>query len=208
MHNVYDKIFVIGFNKTATNTFHNLFQKNNLKSQHASKWKTNDFDCFSDNGNFNDYKNLDKKYNNVIFILNTRFLNKWLISRFKHGLRNKIKPNWAFPYTEEKCKEWIETRETYYLEILDYFSNCPEKLVIVNIEKDGWENYIASLLKFKVKQITPKNVHKTNKENRSHIKIIDLVNKTLKNLNYNKKHILIRDLTLLDKYLKLYKNYV
>ena len=90
MNKSYDKYFVIGFNKTATTSFHHLFLKNNLTSQHAGGiWDTDKFKCFSDNGNLNNYKELDLKYENSIFILNVRHLDKWLISRFKHGLREK-----------------------------------------------------------------------------------------------------------------------
>ena len=42
----YKKYFVIGFNKTATCTFHNLFIKNNLTSQHTSDWNTDQYTCF------------------------------------------------------------------------------------------------------------------------------------------------------------------
>ena len=99
----YEKYFVIGFNKTATSTFHNLFSQNNLKSQHASKWNTDNYTCFSDNGDLNDYEALDPKYENAIFILNVREIAKWLISRFKHGLRTVcMELNWAYPCTREK----------------------------------------------------------------------------------------------------------
>ena len=125
MNKSYKKYFVIGFNKTATSTFHNLFLKNNLTSQHTTKWNTDKYACFSDNGNLNNYKELDLKYENSIFILNIRELDKWLISRFKHGLRNK--QNWAYPYTREKCIRWIKDREKYHMEILDYFTERPEK---------------------------------------------------------------------------------
>ena len=55
----YAKIFVIGFNKTASTTLHKLFKVNNLKSQHATTWDLANYDCFSDNGNLNDFKKLD-----------------------------------------------------------------------------------------------------------------------------------------------------
>ena len=89
------KYFVIGFNKTATTTFHNLFLQNNLKSQHMKSryWDTSTYDCFSDiTSGDNIWKNLDKIYTDAVFILNIRNLDKWLISRFKHGLRGMLKP--------------------------------------------------------------------------------------------------------------------
>jgi hypothetical protein len=208
MNKSYKKYFVIGFNKTATTTFHNLFLKNNLTSQHASQWNTDKYACFSDNGDLNNYKELDLKYENSIFILNVRELDKWLISRFKHGLRKNTKPNWAYPYTREKCIKWINFREKYHMEILDYFTERPEKIIIVNIERKGWINYLCSQLHFKNNKIKSKNVNKTKYNNKDHKIISKLVNKTLKELDYDKKTIFFSNKELLDKYIKIYNNYI
>lgn len=208
MNKSYKKYFVIGFNKTATSTFHNLFLKNNLTSEHATKWNTDKFECFSDNGDLNNYKELDLKYENSIFILNVRELDKWLISRFKHGLIQKHKPNWAYPYTRKKCINWINYREKYHMEILDYFTERPEKIIIVNIERKGWIEYLCSQLHFKNNNIESKNVNKTNKNNKDHQNISELVNKTLEELNYDKKTILFSNKVLLDKYITIYNNYI
>ena len=208
MNKSYKKYFVIGFNKTATTTFHNLFLKNNLTSQHTTRWDTDKYECFSDNGDLNNYKELDLKYENSIFILNVRELDKWLISRFKHGLRVKHKPNWAYPNTREKCIDWINYREKYHMEILDYFTERPEKIIIVNIERKGWIKYLCSQLHFKNNNIKSKNVNKTDKNNKEHQNISKLVNKTLEELNYDKKTILFSNKVLLDKYITIYNNYI
>ena len=208
MSKSYKKYFVIGFNKTATSTFHSLFLNNNLTSQHASRWNTDKYVCFSDNGNLNNYKELDLKYENSVFILNVRELDKWLISRFKHGLRSKTKPNWAYPYTREKCIDWIKYREKYHMEILDYFIKRPDKIIIVNIEREGWIKYLCSQLHFMNNNIKSKNVNKTNNNNRNHQNICKLVNKTLKELNYDKKTILFSNKELFNKYIKIYNNYI
>ncbi len=202
---LYNKYFVIGFNKTATTTFHSLFQKNGLRSQHSTKWDINKYDCFSDNGNLNNYKLLNEKYKKSIFILNTRFLDKWLISRFKHGIRKKQK--WA-DLSISNCEQWINDRESYYLEILEYFKNESNKLILINIDRDGWINYICKELNFKVNNIPSKNVHNTNFKNPKHIEIIKLVNSTLNRLNYKKKTILLNNDNLCSIYMKLYKNYL
>ena len=208
MNKSYKKYFVIGFNKTATSTFHSLFLNNNLTSQHASRWNTDKYVCFSDNGNLNNYKELDLKYENSVFILNVRELDKWLISRFKHGLRSKTKPNWAYPYTREKCIDWIKYREKYHMEILDYFTKRPDKIIIVNIEREGWIKYLCSQLHFMNNNIKSKNVNKTNNNNKNHQNICKLVNKTLKELNYDKKTILFSNKELFNKYIKIYNNYI
>ena len=69
MNKSYKKYFVIGFNKTATSTFHSLFLKNNFTSQHATKWDSDKYACFSDNGNLNHYRELDVKYEDSVFML-------------------------------------------------------------------------------------------------------------------------------------------
>jgi len=202
---LYQKYFVIGFNKTATTTFHNLFKKNGLKSQHSTKWNVSNYDSFSDNGNLNNYKNLDKKYKNSIFILNTRFLDKWLISRFKHGIRKNQK--WA-NLSISNCEKWINDRELYYLEILDYFIYRPNKLIIINIDREGWIEYICNELNFKIININSKNVNKTDIKNPVHVEIINLVNSTLNRLNYKNKTILLKNNVLSNKYINIYKNYI
>ena len=202
------KYFVIGFNKTATSTFHSLFLKNNFTSQHATKWDTDKYACFSDNGNLNHYRELDVKYENSIFILNVRELDKWLMSRFKNGLREPKRPNWAYPYTREKCIEWINDREKYHREILEYFMERPEKIIIVNIEREGWISYLCSQLDFKNDSIQSENVHETLYENKDHKNISELVNKTLEELNYDKQTILFPNKELLEKYIKIYNNYI
>lgn len=208
MNKSHEKYFVIGFNKTATSTLHNLFLKNNLKSQHKKSefWNTSKYDCFSDiTSGHQIWKELDKKYENAIFILNVREMDKWLISRFKHGLRNKVKPNWAYPCTPQRCIEWIHSREKIHLEILNFFSEKPHKLIIINIDRKGWIKYLCSQLHFKNTNIDSTNIHKTNKQ---HTNIVKVVNKTLEYLNYDKKTILISNKELLDKYITIYNNYI
>ena len=214
-----EKYFVIGFNKTATHTFHNLFLQNNLTSHHNGKqvrnkplkyntnWTNIDsYECFSDNGNFQDYRLLDTKYPNSIFILNLRRLDEWLISRFKHGLRGCYEP--ARLCTKEKCKKWISEREEFYRKILDYFKDKPNKLIIVSINEDQWIQYICSELQFKINNIEPHCVFPTD-ESPEHKNIINVVNSVFDELSYSlddRKNILFKDISLTEKYLKFFRN--
>ena len=218
MNKSYEKYFVIGFNKTATSTFHNLFKKNNLKSQHKKSqfWNTSKYDCFSDIRSGDDiWKKLDKKYKNAIFILNVRELDKWLISRFKHGLRNKFKfgrqkknySDWAYPCTHELCSQWIYLREKTHLEILNFFSERPNKLIIINIDRKGWEKFLCSQLNFKNDNVDSKNINKTQNIE-EHRNIVNIVDQTLNKLNYDKKTILFPNKELLNKYTTIYNNYI
>ena len=208
MNKSYEKYFVIGFNKTATTTIHQLFLKNNLNSRHTpKKWETDKYTCFTDNGHQYNYRELDLKYEDSIFILNVRELDRWLISRFKHGIRKWRKPNWAYPCTIEKCIEWIEHREKYHQEILEYFADRPNKIIIINTDKREWMNYLCSQLQFKNNKIKSRNIHVTT-DSDEHKKIIEVVNKTLEELNYDKQTILFQNKELLNKYKTIYNNYI
>lgn len=180
------KIFVIGFNKTATTTFHELFIKNGLKSSHnGSYWDLDKYDCFSDNGDLRNFQNLHKIYPEAIFILNTRPLNKWLISRFEHGARhflNNNKHNWAFPYSDKKAIAWAKNRSNYYLKVLHFFEKKTQNLIIVDISKTNWIHFIAKQLKFKHTSIQSKNIsYKTSYYKKNKISIHELLSK----MNYN-----------------------
>lgn len=213
------KIFVIGMNKTATTTFHNLFEKNGLRSQHTTRWNTDDYDCFSDNGDLNNFKKLEQKYNDAVFILNIRPMDKWVVSRFDHGARQAKKENidedkdyvnWGYPYSIDLSIKYINRRNLYHQQILKYFQNKPEKLIIVDIEKPGWVEYISNILKFKNANIESLNVHEKSEE---YSNIVSIVNKTFAIMfclqNYdpiNKNENLINDQDKKKEYLQIYRN--
>jgi len=204
----YNKIFVIGFNKTGTCSIAKLGMANNLRVQHNPKKFNNieNFDLFADNGNFEDFKELDINYPNSIFILNVRPLDKWIISRFKDGL--KFKNDWSYPATEDKIYLWINQRFIHYINILEYFKYNTGKLVIINIEEKGWEKYLADKLGFENFKIEPQNIHK-NKDTDEYNKIIKLTYDTLKKINITgeeTKNLLFNNLNLNNYYLKFYKN--
>ena len=212
MNKSYEKIFVIGFNKCATTTIDHLFKINDLSSYHQGtkykiqKWTDvlDKYKCFSDiNFTIDIIKNLNKTNPNSLFILNTRKINKWIISRFEHGVRGYLKSgeHGYYPYSEDKMISWIKERQNYYRDVLEYFKNTPDKLLIINIEEHNWENYLREKLNLKVKIKNSKNVKKKSKEYSS---ICNLVNKTFDKLGYS---INIQNQLLLDgEYLNIYDN--
>ena len=203
------KYFVIGYNKTATATFYEIFSENNIKSQHAksNKWNTKKYDAFSDiQSNDLIWKDYYNMYKDAFFILNVRSLESWLVSRLKHKLRNGEKM--TIFEMEKQCKDWIFKRQRYYLNILNFFKKNPNKLIIVNIEEHDWVNYICLLFNFRNKNITSKNVKETDSDNK-HKQIILAINKVFKILRYNNyesKNILFKDEKLSKMYLNLYRN--
>ena len=205
----YSKIFVIGFNKTASTTLHKLFRVNNLKSQHATSWDLSNYDCFSDNGNLNNFKQLDNLYADAIFILNTRNLTNWLISRFKHGHRQHERlqrdKNWAYPCATELALEWIKDRETYYSQVLDYFKDRPNKLIILSIEHPNWKQFISDELVIMNKDFDNRNVIELH-DDVYFARMVNCINATFTKLNYTSEQ---RNSLLLiseNPYLGIYKN--
>lgn len=208
----YAKIFVIGFNKTASTTLHKLFKVNNLKSQHATSWDLENYDCFSDNGNLNNFRQLDNQYKDAIFILNTRNLTKWLISRFKHGHRQcerlQRNTNWAYPCTPELALQWIKDRETYYLQVLDYFKDRPHKLIIVSIDHDNWKQFLSAELGIVNKDFQNRNVIELH-DDAYYALIINCINYAftkLNNTNKQRNSLLLMSENVTNKYLRMYKN--
>ena len=118
--NKYNKIFVIGLNKTGTLTIHSLFKANGFKSVHWGvvdsnpKYKSNGieesvlynlknnnnlldkeldekYQVFSDIQNLSlNFELLDKQYPNSLFIYNYRNVNNWIVSRLNHKCGNYL----------------------------------------------------------------------------------------------------------------------
>jgi hypothetical protein len=165
------KIFVIGFNKTGTTSFHDLFLNEKIKSSHCVQpvlKMINKYDAFTDGVHY-DFHEYYNKYPEGLFILNTRPIKKWLVSRFKHVYKDptgffKATNAWQrrikseaklWPPNNTITNYWIEEREYHYENVLRFFDDKPHKLLIVNIERAGWENrvleYIESPTKHEVK---------------------------------------------------------
>lgn len=145
------KIFAIGFNKTGTCSLNILFKKLGYKNTHNYSDPVltiiDKYDAFTDGDHTNEiFKKYYEKYPNSLFILNTRPINKWLISRYKHARCRQYKKSWCWPISVSKTNTWIENRETHFREVLDYFSDKPKQLFIVNIERNGWENQVIDYI--------------------------------------------------------------
>ena len=206
----YDKIFVIGFNKTGTTAIHKLFRINNLNSLHRIKWDVENYMCFSDGPDRYNFKKYYKQYPNSLFILNTRNLKDWVISRFKHAYAYtrlfsdpKFRNNWGYPATLEKAINFIQDRRSHYIDVLEFFKDKNSKLIILNIDKPNWINFISDILEFKNRDVGLINTRET-------VDIIDKIEEVTKKafskLNYNRRQ---QNTVLLDynkNYLKLYRN--
>jgi hypothetical protein len=139
------KTFCIGFNKTATTSLHNLFLFWGMKSFHGEYQEVSfDDDLFSNyqyfsDGEYHDFRGLDKAFTASKFILSTRRLDDWLLSRIKHVefRRSCNQTGWMRKEYERDPKaalqNWIRRRATYYHDVQDYFSTRDDDFLKVNI---------------------------------------------------------------------------
>lgn len=160
-----NKIFIIGFNKTGTSSLHKALvmlgypgihgtMPNHIKVEKAIKenkklleyFNTNiihfsDLDILKDN-----FKLLDEEYPNSKFILNTRDKKEWLISRKNHLQdylyhinkgTNKYAKGWR--WTEESVEQWETEWETHHKNVISYFKDKNNLLIIDVTKGEGFE---------------------------------------------------------------------
>jgi hypothetical protein len=199
----YEKIFVIGFNKCGTTSFYDLFVGANLKAVHGWRGRENKcarnerfnymkiinkYDAFTDG--FHSINKIKKYYSfcrNSLFILNTRSISNWLISRYKHGSIYNFKKSWCWPPSEEEILKLVDKREKHYRNVLNFFKNKSYNLIIIDIEKNGWQSFV--LKKLGIKEPNNINIHSNMLKNelidKNKIKLIqEIVFKTLISFNY------------------------
>lgn len=209
----YSKIFVIGFNKTATTTFHHLFMKVGLSSYHSTDWenKIDMFQCFSDGDSHikenhqMSFKTLEKQYPKALFILNTRELKPWLLSRAKHGMwvmrKNSI---FEWPPTIQEYKSWISKRIYHHNNVLNYFKDKTEKLLIVNTDSYDWIKFVANHVGFQSIEYFKTNVSSIEENNEKLIEAKSVLDITFKELRYTEDQK--RTLNINKRLGSLYKN--
>ena len=138
----YVKVFAIGFNKTATTSIDTLFGNLGYRARyHGVAWRPKNayrihwkYQAFSD-GKPEDFRKLDERFPKSRFILNTRDPLEWLDSRYQHVKSvRQGGPNWQ--PTPEAVEAWIIERNNYHLKVLEYFTNRPDDLLIINFIRD------------------------------------------------------------------------
>ena len=142
---MFNKVFCIGFNKTGTSSMHRLFQEMGLRSFHGyySHIPVTDplyqnFSCFSD-GDEHDFELLDRTFPGSKFILTTRPLDDWLVSRIRHvEMRRSLGATGPMRQEYEAepgiaVRRWIEGRLTYHQRAAAYFTARPDDLLVIDI---------------------------------------------------------------------------
>ena len=168
------KVFCVGFNKTGTTTLHRILSEQlSYRSAHKPEWtdwsitknrdRLDQWDAFSDGGCAS-IRNLDELYPEARFILNTRPLKHWVLSRHKAVARSRSAVHWALTKyvplgfvarilnrwvldnRERAVMGWIRIRNSYHGHVIRYFSERKGKLLIINIEDVDFAAQLATFL--------------------------------------------------------------
>ncbi len=168
------KVFCVGFNKTGTTTLHRILgDQLSYRSAHKPRWtdwsiiknrtRLDPFGAFTDGGCAS-IKNLDDLYPEALFVLNTRPLKHWVLSRHKaversrkavHWALTKYVPlgfvawiinRWVLDNRDEAVLRWVRIRNSYHEHVIRYFSDRKGKLLVVNIEEPDFAAQLARFL--------------------------------------------------------------
>lgn len=153
-----EKIFCIGFQKTGTSSMGKALEylgysvcgavglrdpdiPNNIKSIAFDQIEK--YDAFQDNPWPILYKELDAKYPGSKFILTRRNTESWINSVVGHfGSTPQEMERWIYgaPYPEGNQDVFIERYQRHNQEVLDYFADRPDDLLVLDIESgDLWQ---------------------------------------------------------------------
>lgn len=116
------------------------------------------------------FKELDKQYENSKFIYTIRDIESWIESvdwhwknfdftNYKWAIQDRYEMFGVYDFNKDKL---IESYKKHDEDVLDYFKDRPEELLILNIiNGEGWDK----LLPFIRKQIRDQNFPYVNKRN-------------------------------------------
>ena len=181
------KIFCVGFNKTGTTSLNKIFKEQlDYNSVHKPGWtfwsvapgesRINNYEAFTD-GETPFLNNLSENYHNAFYILNTRPLRNWLLSRHKAIERSKaamylvimkyvpIKvlakyiSNAFLSNSDKAILRWLKIRNSYHRFALKQFGRR-ENVLVLNIEDHNYPQELGSFLGL-TKELLPE---KTNKD--------------------------------------------
>ena len=160
----FNKVFCIGLHKTGTTSLHNFFLNLGIKSVHKTSWSKTPIPneylqknrAFSDGGGHfwydesefcsnHEVRLLDETYPNSKFLLNTRPLKSWVVSKLLHaGWKEgiELQPPKIVTHEEWKyksidvVKKWITNRYKYHEKVKKYFEYRPDDILYIDITKD------------------------------------------------------------------------
>jgi hypothetical protein len=154
------KVFFIGFNKCGTRSFSQLFWEAGLNAYHGSDedplyrqiprnidlarkclYGFENYDAYSDSEKLSySFRRLDKDYPDSRFVLNTRDINRWIVSRLNHGEGRYIDFVNQFEGKNLTWHEWVEVWRARFIshekQVIEYFRGRDDTFLIFNIETD------------------------------------------------------------------------
>jgi hypothetical protein len=163
------KVFCVGLSKTGTTSLDRIFRDQlGLHSIHNNQWTDwsivrntemlGRYQAFSDGGCAS-LRDLDELYPDALFVLNTRPLEKWLLSRHKAVARSRTVARWALTRyvplgwlarliertlldnRPRAMARWVSVRNSYHRHVLEYFKDRDDKLLVLSIgEGDAFEH--------------------------------------------------------------------
>jgi len=177
------RVFCVGFSKTGTTTLHRILgDQLSYRSAHKPGWtdwsitkdrhQLDGFDAFTD-GECAAIRNLDELYPEALFVLNTRPLKHWVLSRHKAversrtgvrwaltkyvplGLVARIINRWVLDNRDRAVMRWIRIRNSYHEHVIRYFSDRKGKLLVIDIEEADFGMQLARFLGAAEGSITP-----------------------------------------------------
>jgi hypothetical protein len=158
------RIFQIGFNKCATSSLHNFFQRNGLASVHweegrlaarvATRLKKGEdpFLDYPDTIAFTDmimlsatlvlepykaFAEIYRWYPQSYFVLNTRHCRDWIESRVKHGFVPRYQVLYKLPDEAAVRRLWMQDWYTHHAKVLKFFADKPQRLLVYDIDRDA-----------------------------------------------------------------------
>lgn len=200
------KIFNISLNKTATKSTATLLSKCGIRSVHSIESPfvhIDKFDAFSDS-NYNKsggFKKYYDSYPNSLFLLNTRPLQDWIYSRFKHcsaTLKDNETKNWGYPPTEKLALSWINQRRNHHRDVLDFFEDKPSQLLVCNINNPDWQKNTLKFLQIEKRVRFIQQNKRSIDVLKSNIcdNIIDVVTSLDNHVDYDKDELLFPNFDL------------
>lgn len=155
----FSKIFGIGLSKTGTMSLQKALIILGIKSIHNAKKVTkyleknrkhgdkllsslDRYDGFTDHPIPDYMRELDHSYPDSLFILTTRNVHDWVVSKYKHWTwRDDDKKEHPF-----EVKEQLQWYHNWTRRVLDYFQGRDNDLLILRIcEGEGWEKLCSFL---------------------------------------------------------------
>jgi hypothetical protein len=153
------KVFCIGFNKTGTSSLHRMFRQVGMRSYHGTDWwhwpaedrRWRQYDAFSDGWpTGSTVRCLLRRYPTAKFILNTRRLDDWLLSRYHHIERNKrggSQSQWL-DNSDEAIARWIDARRRYHAEARRIFDAGKRRRQLIVVDFCGVSNEHLKIFAF------------------------------------------------------------